>query len=174
LLDWNMPGRNGLEVCRALRAELDPDLRDVPVVLLTAQVEAEDTAAGVAAGGTDYVTKPFKPAHIRARVDVWLRGKGGGAEGAWSSGWLFGTSLRTRLLLLVLLAMIPALGLTLYTTLEERQLRKAAVQEQAMRLSRVVSADHERLIEDTRRLLVTLARLPAVRDRNPAACNALF
>ena len=83
-------------------------------------------------------------------------------------------SLRTRLLLLVLLAVIPALGLTLYTNLEERQLRKAHVQEQAMRLSRLVSADHERLIEDARQLVVTLARLPAVRDRNRAACNALF
>src|SRR5262245_61895701 len=88
--------------------------------------------------------------------------------------WSFLASLRTRLLLLVLLAVIPALALTLYTNLEERQLRRALVQEQAMRLSRLVSADHERLIEDTRRLLVTLARLPAVRDRNPAACNALF
>jgi CheY-like chemotaxis protein len=75
LLDWNMPGRNGLEVCRALRAESDPDLRDVPVVLLTAQVAAEDTAAGFAAGVTDYVTKPFKPAHIRARVHAWLSRK---------------------------------------------------------------------------------------------------
>jgi signal transduction histidine kinase len=83
-------------------------------------------------------------------------------------------SLRTRLLLLVLLAVIPALGLTLYTNLEERQLRKALVQEHAMRVSRLVSADHERLIEDARQLLVSLARLPAVRDRNPAACNALF
>src|SRR6266508_6557990 len=87
---------------------------------------------------------------------------------------LFFSSLRVRLLLLVLLAVIPALGLTLYTNLEERQLRKVQVQEQAMRLSRLVSADHERLIEDARRLLVTLTRLPAVRDRNPAACNALF
>ena len=83
-------------------------------------------------------------------------------------------SLRTRLLLLVLLAAIPALGLTLYTNLEERQLRKALVQEHAMRLSRLVSADYERLIEDARQLLVSLARLPAVRDRNRAACNALF
>ena len=83
-------------------------------------------------------------------------------------------SLQTRLLLLVLLAVIPALGLTLYTNLEERQLRKAQVQEHAMRLSRLVSADHERLIEDARRLLVTLARPPAVRRRNRAACNALF
>ncbi|MGE5818711.1 MAG: ATP-binding protein [Deltaproteobacteria bacterium] len=83
-------------------------------------------------------------------------------------------SVRTRLLLLVLLAVIPALGLTLYTNLEERQLRKAQVQEYALRLSRIVSADHERLIEGARQLLVTLARLPAVRDRNRAACNALF
>ena len=81
LLDWNMPGRNGLEVCRVLRAEPDPELRDVPVVLLTAQVEAEDTAAGFAAGVTDYVTKPFKPAHIRARVHVWLQRKRTGQEG---------------------------------------------------------------------------------------------
>ena len=81
LLDWNMPGRNGLEVCRALRAESDPDLRNVPVVLLTAQVGAEDTAAGFAAGVTDYVTKPFKPAHIRSRVHTWLRRKRVGAEG---------------------------------------------------------------------------------------------
>jgi signal transduction histidine kinase len=89
-------------------------------------------------------------------------------------GWLSRTSLRTRLLLLVLLAVIPALGLTLYTNLEERQLRKALVYEHAMRLSRLVSADHERLIEDTRRLLTTLAHLPAVRDRNSAACSTLF
>lgn len=84
------------------------------------------------------------------------------------------SSLRVRLLLLVLLAVIPALGLTLYTNLEERELRKAHVQEHALRLSRVVSADHERLIEEARQLLVTLARLPAVHDRNRAACNALF
>jgi signal transduction histidine kinase len=88
--------------------------------------------------------------------------------------WLSRTSLRTRLLLLIFLAAVPALALTLYTNLEERQLRKALVQEHAMRLSRLVSADYERLIEDARQLLVTLARLPAVRDLNRAACNALF
>src|SRR5262245_15411808 len=88
--------------------------------------------------------------------------------------WPFLASLRTRLLLLVLLAAIPALGLTLYTNLEERQLRKALVQEDAMRLSRLVSAGYERLIEDARQLVVSLARLPAVRERNRAACNALF
>jgi signal transduction histidine kinase len=88
--------------------------------------------------------------------------------------WPSLVSLRTRLLLLVLLAVIPALGLTLYTNLEERQLRKVQVQEQAMRLSRLVSADYERLIEAARQLLVTLAALPAVRDPNPVACKTLF
>src|SRR3989304_4038636 len=87
---------------------------------------------------------------------------------------LFFSGLRVRLLLLVLLAVIPALGLTLYTNLEERQVRKAQVQEYALRLSRIVSADHERLIEGARKLLATLARLPPVRDRNRAACHALF
>ncbi|HZD10042.1 MAG TPA: cache domain-containing protein, partial [Candidatus Binatia bacterium] len=77
-------------------------------------------------------------------------------------------------MLLVLLAVIPALGLTLYTNLEERQLRKALVYENAMRLARLVSADYERLIEDARQLLVTLAHLPAVLDLNRAACTALF
>jgi len=81
VLDWNMPGRNGLEVCHVLRNESDPDLRNVPVVLLTAQGAAEDTAAGFAAGVTDYVTKPFKPAHIRARVHAWLGRKRAVREG---------------------------------------------------------------------------------------------
>jgi signal transduction histidine kinase len=87
---------------------------------------------------------------------------------------LFFSGLRVRLLLLVLLAVIPALGLTLYTNLEERQLRKAQVQEHAMRLSRLVSADHERLIEDARKLLAALARLPGVREGKRAACGTLF
>src|SRR5215468_4365511 len=83
-------------------------------------------------------------------------------------------SLRTRLLLLVLLAALPALVLTLSTNLEERQLRKALVHEDAMRLSRLVSADYERLIEEARQLVVSLARLPAVRARHRPACHALF
>jgi signal transduction histidine kinase len=89
-------------------------------------------------------------------------------------GRFFPASLRSRLLLLIFLAAIPALALTLYTNLEERQLRKALVQEHAMRLSRLVSADYERLIEEARQLLVSLARFPAVRDGHVAACNALF
>jgi CheY-like chemotaxis protein/phosphoribosyl 1,2-cyclic phosphodiesterase len=72
LLDWQMPGADGMEVTRTLRHETDSALRDVPLVLITAQSGAENTAAGFAAGVTDYLTKPFRPAHVRARVQAWL------------------------------------------------------------------------------------------------------
>jgi CheY-like chemotaxis protein len=79
LLDWQMPGLNGIEVTRALRADLDPFFREVPVVLITAQTGAEHTAAGFSAGVTDYLTKPFRPAHIRARVHAWLLRRAAGS-----------------------------------------------------------------------------------------------
>ena len=80
VLDWNLPGRSGIEVCRALRAASDPALREVPVIMLTGQAQAEHTTAGFDAGVTDYVTKPFKPTHVRARVHAWLsRRRGAGA-----------------------------------------------------------------------------------------------
>jgi two-component system phosphate regulon response regulator PhoB len=72
LLDWMMPGRTGLEVCRAIRAEADLQLRQVPVVLLTSRAEEADIAAGFAAGATDYLTKPFKLSYVRSRVRSWL------------------------------------------------------------------------------------------------------
>src|SRR5215467_13850987 len=72
LLDWQMPSADGMEVTRRLRNESDPALRDVPVVLITAQSGPENTAAGFAGGVTDYLTKPFRPAHVRARVQAWL------------------------------------------------------------------------------------------------------
>jgi len=72
LLDWQMPRADGMEVTRRLRNDTDPALRDVPLVLITAQSGPENTAAGFAAGVTDYLTKPFRPAHVRARVQAWL------------------------------------------------------------------------------------------------------
>jgi two-component system phosphate regulon response regulator PhoB len=73
-----IPGRTGLEVCRALRAEADVQLRQALVVLLTSRAEREDIAAGFAAGATDYLTKPFKLSYVRSRVRSWLlRGQGG-------------------------------------------------------------------------------------------------
>jgi CheY-like chemotaxis protein len=72
VLDWMMPGQDGLSVCRALREEPDPRLAEVPVVLITGRVDAQDTAAGFNAGVTDYLTKPFKPTHLVARLQSWL------------------------------------------------------------------------------------------------------
>ena len=72
LLDWRMPGQDGLDVCRALRNDPDPELRRVPVVLLTAQMGDENISVGFSAGVTDYLTKPFRPAHVRSRVRGWL------------------------------------------------------------------------------------------------------
>jgi signal transduction histidine kinase len=66
LLDVTMPGMNGFEVCEALKA--DPMLRDVPVVFLTALTDVQDKVAGFAAGGVDYITKPFHIEEIAARV----------------------------------------------------------------------------------------------------------
>jgi CheY-like chemotaxis protein len=81
LLDWEMPGATGVEVTRALRADADEKLRDVPVVLITSQSGAENTAIGFAAGVTDYLTKPFRPAHVRARVRAWLLRRDASARG---------------------------------------------------------------------------------------------
>jgi CheY-like chemotaxis protein/phosphoribosyl 1,2-cyclic phosphodiesterase len=72
LLDWILPGCDGLTVCRALRADTDPRVRGVPVVLLTANTGTDHVSAGFAAGATDYLTKPFRVAHIRSRVRGWL------------------------------------------------------------------------------------------------------
>ena len=79
LLDWQMPGADGIEVTRSLRHHPDPVLRDVPIVLITSQSGEENTAAGFAAGVTDYLTKPFRPAHVRSRVQAWLLRRGGQA-----------------------------------------------------------------------------------------------
>ena len=88
--------------------------------------------------------------------------------------WPSVSSLRVRLLLLVLLALIPARGLGVYTAWEMRQNARAEALQDAMRLSRLASTAGERLIEGTHQILVALARLPEVRGQNAAACSALF
>jgi two-component system phosphate regulon response regulator PhoB len=67
-----MPGLDGTEVTRALRADSDPYFHEVPIVLLTAEARADKTQEGFAAGVTDYLTKPFKAPFVRARVRAWL------------------------------------------------------------------------------------------------------
>jgi CheY-like chemotaxis protein/phosphoribosyl 1,2-cyclic phosphodiesterase len=82
LLDWQMPGADGVEVTRALRADPDPHLRAVPVVLITGQTGADNAVVGFEAGVTDYLTKPFAPSHVRTRVRAWLLRRGAGAADA--------------------------------------------------------------------------------------------
>jgi CheY-like chemotaxis protein len=72
VLDWMMPVLDGLSVCRALRQDDNPRLARIPVVLITGRADAQDTAAGFNAGVTDYLTKPFKPTHLLARLQSWL------------------------------------------------------------------------------------------------------
>jgi CheY-like chemotaxis protein len=80
LLDWRMPAPDGLAVTRELRADPDPALRDVPIVVLTSNVGADETAAAFDAGVTDYLTKPFTTANILTRIRGWLlRAQGAGS-----------------------------------------------------------------------------------------------
>jgi CheY-like chemotaxis protein len=72
LLDWETPEMSGPEVCQALRTGPDVDLRDVPIVLVTVRTGDLSTREGFEAGANDYLTKPFTPAHLRARVREWL------------------------------------------------------------------------------------------------------
>jgi serine phosphatase RsbU (regulator of sigma subunit) len=66
LLDIMMPGMDGYEVCRRLKA--DPATREIPVIFLTGQTGAEDETRGFEVGAVDYVHKPFSPAVVKARV----------------------------------------------------------------------------------------------------------
>lgn len=73
VLDLMLPGINGLEVAKALRN--DPGIRDIPIVMLTAKGEESDIVAGLELGADDYVTKPFSPRILAARVKAVLRRK---------------------------------------------------------------------------------------------------
>lgn len=83
-------------------------------------------------------------------------------------------SLRVRLLILVLLAFVPAFGLLVYSALDQRRQSALEVQETALRLARLAASDQGRLIVETRQVLISLARLPQVHGRDASGCNALF
>ena len=68
VLDLMLPGINGLEICRLLRKE-----SDVPIIMLTAMTTDEDKLTGLGVGADDYVTKPFSPRELAARVRAVLR-----------------------------------------------------------------------------------------------------
>lgn len=71
LLDWMLPHLSGIEICRRIRR--DPATRDLPVIMLTAKGEETDRIRGLDTGADDYVTKPFSPAELIARVRALLR-----------------------------------------------------------------------------------------------------
>lgn len=73
VLDLNLPGMDGLDVCRSLRRE-----SDVPIIMLTARVEETDRLIGLELGADDYITKPFSPRELVARVRAVLRRVQGG------------------------------------------------------------------------------------------------
>jgi DNA-binding response OmpR family regulator len=71
ILDWLMPGMDGIEICRQVRKS--PRARPIYVILLTARREQEDKVHGLQSGADDYVTKPFDREELRARVQVGIR-----------------------------------------------------------------------------------------------------
>ncbi|MCP4105185.1 MAG: response regulator [Desulfobacteraceae bacterium] len=71
LLDVMMPGINGFETCRRLKAS--PDSKDIPVIFLTAKTDTEDVVKGFGLGAVDYVTKPFDKDELLARVKTHIK-----------------------------------------------------------------------------------------------------
>lgn len=71
LLDWMLPEISGVEICKMIRSK--PDIKNIPVIMLTAKGEEEDKIKGLSAGADDYVTKPFSVPELMARVKTNLR-----------------------------------------------------------------------------------------------------
>ena len=71
LLDWMLPGTPGLDFARQLRA--DRRTRDIPIIMLTARAQEGDKVAGLEGGADDYVTKPFSPRELIARIQAVIR-----------------------------------------------------------------------------------------------------
>ena len=71
VLDWMMPEASGIDVCRVLRSR--PETRRIPIIMLSARGEEGDRALGLDSGADDYVTKPFSPRELVARINALLR-----------------------------------------------------------------------------------------------------
>ncbi|KRB96944.1 two-component system response regulator [Hydrogenophaga sp. Root209] len=71
LLDWMLPGMTGVEFTRMLRSEART--RDIPIIILSARIEERDKISGLEVGADDYITKPFSPRELIARIAVILR-----------------------------------------------------------------------------------------------------
>ena len=71
VLDWMLPSISGIEVCRQVRR--DSELRNLPIIMLTARGEEQDRVRGLEVGADDYIPKPFSPAELLARIRAVLR-----------------------------------------------------------------------------------------------------
>lgn len=71
LLDWMLPGLSGIQYAKELRT--DSRTRQTPIIMLTAKGAEEDRVTGLEAGADDYITKPFSPKELRARINAVLR-----------------------------------------------------------------------------------------------------
>ena len=71
LMDWMLPDMSGLELTRQLKR--DPETREIPVIMVTARVQEDDRVAGLEGGADDYITKPFSPRELLARIKAVLR-----------------------------------------------------------------------------------------------------
>ena len=71
LLDWMLPGTSGIELAKRWRA--DARTKNIPIIMLTARTEERDKIAGLESGADDYITKPFSPRELMARIRAVLR-----------------------------------------------------------------------------------------------------
>lgn len=71
LLDWMLPGMTGIELARRLRA--DQRTHNIPIIMLTARIDERDKILGLESGADDYITKPFSPRELMARIRAVLR-----------------------------------------------------------------------------------------------------
>jgi two-component system, OmpR family, phosphate regulon response regulator PhoB len=71
ILDWMVPGLSGIEICRQLRRQ--ESTANLPIIMLTARVDEQDRIRGLDTGADDYITKPFSPRELVARIKAILR-----------------------------------------------------------------------------------------------------
>ena len=86
LIDWMLPDQSGLELTRAVKR--GKDTQDLPVIMLTARADEHDKVSGLEGGADDYVTKPFSPRELLARINAVLRRSSPDAGGrVHRGGW---------------------------------------------------------------------------------------
>ena len=71
LLDWMLPGKAGIDIARSLRSSIET--KELPIIMLTAKSEESDKIMGLESGADDYITKPFSPKELIARIKALLR-----------------------------------------------------------------------------------------------------